>query len=109
MAQSWQLAPILARRQMLTAESDRLRERVGVELMTLETAANWIDKGVLITQSFRSWWPVLAGLLGLVLGRTRGRALGKLGKLWSLWGIIRKAMTIWHQYFSSPADQKEPT
>ncbi len=110
MAQSWDLAPILARRRTLSAESARLRQQVAVEIASLEAAASWVDRGISVVQSLRSWWPVAAAGVGLFLGRAGGRGLGKLGKLgklWSVWRIIRQALAIWRQYFSSPSGQQE--
>lgn len=106
MAQSWELAPLRARRQALAAQSDHLRQQVAVELSNLETTASWVDKGLAVTQSLRSWWPVAAAALGLFLGRAGGKSLGKLGKLWSLWRIIRQAVAIWRQYFSRPPEHE---
>jgi len=98
MAQPGELERVFDRKRKLMAESDRLRREMAGEFANLERTAGWVDKGYSLIQSLRSWWPLAAAAAGLMLGRTRGGLLKKLGKAWSLWKLVRKATSIWRQF-----------
>lgn len=104
MAHPGELERVFERRRRLMAESDRLRREIAGEFANLENAVGWIDRGYSLIRSFRAWWPLAAAAAGLMLGRTRGGLLKKLGKAWSLWKLARKATSLWQQF----APRREP-
>jgi hypothetical protein len=104
MAQPGELERVAERRRILVAESDLLRSQIAAEVAALENAAGWVDRSYSLLQNLRSWWPLAAAAAGLMLGRSRGGLLKKIGKVWSLWKLVKKATSIWRQFHSATGE-----
>jgi hypothetical protein len=102
MAQPAELAQVLERRQVLLAESARLRQQAFDQVSNLQRACSWVDTGYAVLRSLRSWWPVAAGAAGLFIGRGQGGFLKKTAKLWSFWRLARQGLELWQRFNAVP-------
>jgi len=83
------------RRRRLLTESARLRQQLVLDLAGLKATAQRTERVVSFALSLRALWPVIAGAVGLWLGRRRGGLARKAGKIWSWWKIGKRIMSLW--------------
>lgn len=95
MAHPSELERLAQQRRSLVTLSDALRRQMAEDAAKLERSLNWIERGYTLVQGSRAIWPIVAALAGLLLARSGGSWLGKAGKLWSWWRLIKKTSGIW--------------
>lgn len=98
MAQPSELERLLEQRRLLVARSGELRVQMAQDFARLHRAAGWIERAYALARKGRAFWPILAGLAGLLLVRTGGGWLGRAGKLLSWWRLVRKISTLWQSF-----------
>jgi len=76
-------------------QSQELRQRVVQEWHTLQERAVWVERGYTLARSSLAIWPMAAGVLGLVLGRSKGSLLTKGAKVFSWWRLGKKLFRVW--------------
>ncbi len=108
MAQASELARIAERRRTLVEQSGAIRQRLGEECSNLHGAAGWIDTGYSWARSFRSWWPLAAAGLGLLIGKRGTGLVRNAGKLWSWWRVLKQASGLWRQFFAGSGSAQAP-
>lgn len=94
MARPSEISLLEARRRVLVAESQQLRQRLAGELQPLRAAAGWLERGYSRVQSLKPFWPLLAAGAGFFVARKRKSLLGTVGKGLSLWRLGRKVFAL---------------
>jgi hypothetical protein len=98
LAELGEIGQLAARRRLLVAESDCLRHQIATDLANLQPAVAWVERGYSVFQSVRSFWPLLAVLLGFLVTRKKGPWLRSLGKAWTYSRLIKKVVNLWQSY-----------
>ena len=95
MAQSSEIALVLARRRQLVLESSQLRRQADADLARLAETLTWVERGYSVLQSVRSYWPLLVGAAGFLVARKKGGWVRSLGRLFSMWRVARRLVRLW--------------
>ncbi len=105
MAQLSEIRRLQEQRRQLVAESDRLRARCAGHVRHVNDSLAWVEKGYAVVRQLRPFWPVIAGMGGLLLARRRGSRLRLFSKLMSGWRFARTLRGVWRTF--SPAGTGE--
>ena len=95
MAQLSEIARLEQRRGLLVAESDRYRQQIAGEVVHLQRAATWTERGYALFRHLRSSWPLIAALAGFVIARRRRSVFRTVRKGWSWWRLLKTLARLW--------------
>jgi hypothetical protein len=90
---------------LLVAESNCLRRHMSAETANLREAAAWFERGVALTRSLRTAWPLLAPAAGFFIARKRFSWVRLAGRGWTLWKAGKKLAAFWKRHASRSASQ----
>jgi hypothetical protein len=94
---SSEIERLAERRRLLVRRSDELRGHISYEVANLKPAVAWFERGYLLTQSIRSFWPIVAGAVAFFFTRKKSSWIRKIGKLWSWWRLVRSVTGVWRR------------
>ena len=108
MARLSEIELLEVRRQRLLAESERLRRQLDTEIGQLHATTGWLKSGFSFFQSARPYWPLVVAGAGFLLTKKRSATLSTLDRIWSVWGIAKKAFHFWrrHSEAGSPPEKE---
>jgi len=98
LAQLSKIELLEARRQLLLAESESLRNQLGTEIGQLQAATGWLKTGFSFFQLARPYWPLVVAGAGFLISKKRSGTLSALDRILSAWRIAKKAFHFWRQH-----------
>ena len=93
------IALIEARRLLLLAQSEQLRQRFAAEGTELQAATRWMETGYSVARSLLGWWPLIATGIGFFATRKRKGFLAIVGRAFSAWRIAKRFVPLWKEFF----------
>ncbi len=88
------------RKQALILESELNRLSLATEWRRVQAAAAWVGEAKRLGQRARTWWPVLAPLLGMLIARRLRRTNPGVDRAGSLLNALAAGCSLWNQFSS---------
>ena len=98
MAQPTELTRLAEQRRLLAAQSEALRRQLAEDFSELQNSTAWIDRVYTLARAGRALWPILAGVLGVLVARRGGGVLRKASKLLAWWRVLNKVTGLWRSF-----------
>jgi hypothetical protein len=96
------------RKQALILESGINRRLLATEWQRVRAAAAWIGEVKRFGRQARTWWPVLAPLLGLLIARRLRRSSPGVSRTGMLLNLLETALSLWKQFAPRKSGDEPP-